>query len=84
VKFSNEKLVPQNVQRKAKNQYNVSPSNQKGLWKADYQGAEEYYYSLDAYETECKKQGKKAVMKEHLEKAMQSLVGDYKESNWYS
>ncbi|GHV23928.1 hypothetical protein FACS1894176_00420 [Bacteroidia bacterium] len=48
-----------------------------------YNGAEEYYYDLEAYEAECEKQGKKAVMKEDLEKAMQALVGNYKENIWY-
>ncbi|GHV22151.1 hypothetical protein FACS189428_3760 [Clostridia bacterium] len=79
MKFSTEKLVPQGVQRQSKNQYGIYPSDQKGVRKADYKGEEEYYYDFDAYEAECKKQGKNAVMKGDLEKAMQSLVGDYKE-----
>jgi hypothetical protein len=84
VPFSNTQLIPQNVERKEKNKWDVCGSSKKGLWKKSYQGEEGYYYDLDAYISECKEQGKKSIMKEDIEKALKALPGTYSVASRYA
>lgn len=87
IKFSAEKLQPQNVVWEDKNEYGVYPSDTKGLRKAEYNGEDEYYYDLDAYIAECKKQNKTPLTRDDLEQAMKSLPGVFEENfrhNWWN
>jgi hypothetical protein len=76
IKFSANKLVPQ-VTWENKNKRGVYTSNTTGVWKYQYNGKDEYYLSMEAYQKETKKQRKKAVERSHLEQALKALPGVY-------
>ena len=86
VRFSNEKLRPQNTQRWTPpyTGYATPSVNKSWLRKQVYNGEEEYYYDLDAYIRECAEQGKTAVMKEDIEQALQALPGTYGVTDRYA
>lgn len=83
VKFSREKLVPQVKFNKKPNKYDVFESDKKWVFKAMYNGKEEYHLTIDAYIDESKKQWKKAINNDHIRQALQALPGEYADNKRY-
>ncbi len=77
VRFSREKLIPQAQFKSEPNQYDVFESDKEGIFKTNYNGKDEYYFTTDAYIQEAQKQGKTVIEYYHIRSALQELPGEF-------
>ncbi len=82
-KFSREKLIPQVTFKQTPNQYDVFESNIEWVFKTLYNEKEEYYLTSDSYIDEVRKQGRKPIVDDTIEGALQSLPGEFSSNKWY-